>query len=148
MKAGHVYVGVSVAFCLFGVSWAIMRSMKRLWTVFFAIVGLLGTLALLFVVGLIWGHYREGALPGGAFAILPGMMVSCFAATPHMARINGLGVSRIIAESPSQDTHQKKPQKLSYFVTSFIGEQKDGPSERDLKARFAELFRQEPVVER
>lgn len=41
----------------------------------------------------------------------------------------------------------KKPQKLTGVTTKFIGEQ-DGPSERDLKARFVELFRQEPAIER
>jgi hypothetical protein len=39
------------------------------------------------------------------------------------------------------------PQKLTPPTTKFIGEQ-DGAAERDLKARFGELLRHEPMVER
>lgn len=46
-----------------------------------------------------------------------------------------------------KDRQARKPQKLTRVMTKFMGEQ-DGPSERDLKARFVELFRQEPTVER
>lgn len=46
-----------------------------------------------------------------------------------------------------KDRQAKKPQKLTRVMTKFIGEQ-DGPSERELKAGFVELFRQEPTVER
>ena len=42
---------------------------------------------------------------------------------------------------------KKLPQQLTPPTTKFIAEQ-DGPSERDLKARFVELFRHEPIVER
>jgi hypothetical protein len=90
MKATFVYIGLFVAFYLFGIARAIVQSKKRLWTVFFTIVGLLGPLALLFAVGLIWGPYLEGPLPGGAFAILPGMLVSHYAATKHMRSTLGL----------------------------------------------------------
>ena len=45
-----------------------------------------------------------------------------------------------------KDRHPKKPQELTHVMTTFIGEQ-DGPSERDLKARFVEIFREQPVVE-
>lgn len=46
------------------------------------------------------------------------------------------------------DRPGKKPQKLTYVVTKFVAEKKDGPSERDLKARIVELFHHEPAVER
>ena len=46
-----------------------------------------------------------------------------------------------------KDRNAKKPQKLTRIMTKFIAEQ-DGPSERDLKAHFVDLFRQESVVER
>ena len=38
------------------------------------------------------------------------------------------------------------PQQLTPPTTKFIAEQ-DGPPERDLKARFVELFRHEPMVQ-
>jgi hypothetical protein len=41
----------------------------------------------------------------------------------------------------------QSPQRLTPLVVRFVGEQ-DGPSERDLKGRFVELFRGEPSVER
>jgi hypothetical protein len=46
-----------------------------------------------------------------------------------------------------KDRHAKKPHKLTRVMTKFIGEQ-DGPSERDLKARFVEILREQRVVER
>jgi SseB protein C-terminal domain len=45
-----------------------------------------------------------------------------------------------------KDRYPKKAQKLTRVMTTFIGEQ-DGRSERDLKARFVEIFREQPVVE-
>jgi len=41
----------------------------------------------------------------------------------------------------------KPPQQLTPTTTKFIAEQ-DGPPERDLKDRFVEHFRSEPMVER
>jgi len=46
-----------------------------------------------------------------------------------------------------KDKHPQTPQQLTPPTTRFIAEQ-DGPPERDLKARFVELFREEPTVER
>ena len=41
----------------------------------------------------------------------------------------------------------RSPQRLTPRIVRFIGEQ-DGPAERDLKDRFVELLRGEPIVRR
>ena len=41
----------------------------------------------------------------------------------------------------------RSPQQLTPQIVRFVGEQ-DGPAERDLKARFVELLRGEPGVQR
>ena len=46
-----------------------------------------------------------------------------------------------------KDKHPQKPKELTPQTTKFIAEQ-DGPPERELKARFVELLRQQPRVER
>jgi len=43
--------------------------------------------------------------------------------------------------------HLPTPQQLTPPTTRFLAEQ-DGAPERDLKARFIELFREQPTVER
>lgn len=46
-----------------------------------------------------------------------------------------------------EDKHPQRPKQLTPQTTRFVAEQ-DGPPERDLKARFVELFREQPTVER
>ena len=90
MKEIDVYLGLGIASYLFGITRAIVRSKKRWWTVFFMIVGLLGTLAVLFVVGLIWPYQNGSALPEDA--IIGGLLVSLFAGLRHMMSTLGLGL--------------------------------------------------------
>lgn len=44
-------------------------------------------------------------------------------------------------------THPQTPKHLTLHATTFVAEQ-DGAPERDLKARFVEIFQREPTVER
>jgi hypothetical protein len=46
-----------------------------------------------------------------------------------------------------KNKNSQKPQKLTRLTTRFIAEQ-DGPTERDLKAAFVQVFREELAVER
>ena len=46
-----------------------------------------------------------------------------------------------------KNKNSQKPQKLTRLTTRFIAEQ-DGSTERDLKAAFVKVFREEPTVER
>jgi len=46
-----------------------------------------------------------------------------------------------------KNKNSQNPQKLTRLTTRFIAEQ-DGPTERDLKAAFTQVFREEPAVER
>ena len=46
-----------------------------------------------------------------------------------------------------KNKNSQNPQKLTRLTTRFIAEQ-DGPTERDLKAAFIQVFREEPAVER
>jgi hypothetical protein len=46
-----------------------------------------------------------------------------------------------------KDKSAQKAQKVTRAATRFIAEQ-DGPSERDLKSAFVQVFREEPIVER
>ena len=45
-----------------------------------------------------------------------------------------------------KEKHPKTPQQLTPPTTRFVGEQ-DGAAERDLKACFSEIFRQEAMVQ-
>jgi hypothetical protein len=92
MNEIYVYIGMGIAIYVSGITRAILYSKRRLWTVLFTIVGLFGTLALLFAVGFIW-PYQNGRLPEGA--IIPSLLVSFYAGMKHSGLLRN-HVARLI----------------------------------------------------